>query len=85
MLYVETAPLIAVLSGFPYNPQCILAAIYGLALVTMELHSNVRFWIDLARLELGVAAFADADDRGRGLLYDPQTSVRHDRSLTHLA
>ncbi len=37
--------------------------------------------IMLARFELGIAAFAHTDNRGRGLFDDPQSSVCHEYSL----
>ena len=44
--------------GFAHDPQSILAAVYGLALVGFILGCNIGQRIMLARLELGIAAFA---------------------------
>ncbi len=73
-----------VFRGFTDDPQGILTAVHRLALVGIELCLNVGFEIRKAGLELGVAAFAYADGRWRGLLYDPQFALRHDCSLAHL-
>jgi hypothetical protein len=64
--------------SFAHDPQGILAAVYGLALMGIELGLNIGI------LELSVAPFAYADGR-RTLLHDPQFACRHDCSLAHLA
>ena len=64
--------------GLADDPQSILAAIYRLALVGVELCLKV------GSLELGIAPFADGDGR-RGWFHDPQFALRHDFSLAHSA
>ena len=71
--------------GFAHDPQSVLAAVYGLALVSIKLYLKVGVRIRKTRLELGIAVFADADGRSRSFFHDPQASLRHDASLAHLA
>jgi hypothetical protein len=71
--------------GLAHDPQRILATVYRLALVSVKLGENISVRGGKAGLELRVAPFAHTDSRGRRLFYDPQASVRHDRSLAHLA
>ena len=71
--------------GFAHDPQSVLAAVHGLALVGLILGRNIGSSIMLARFELGVTAFAYTDNRGRGLFDDPQSSVGHEASLAHRA
>jgi len=75
--------LLLVFRRLPHNSQSILAAVYGLALVSIKLCLNVGIWGRQVGLELRIAPFAYADGRGRGLLYDPQASARHGGSLPH--
>jgi hypothetical protein len=49
-----------------HDPQRVLAAVCLLALVGFILGCNIGYRIMLARFELGIAAFAHADNRGRG-------------------
>jgi len=82
---IRTLPdRLLIFRGLPHDPQSILAAVYEFALVGFVLGCNVGSRVMLARFELGVAAFAHADNRGRGFFDDPQSSVRHDVSLAHL-
>jgi hypothetical protein len=78
-----TLPLLA-FRGFPHDPQSVLAAVNGLALVGFKLCLNIGVWARKVGLELGVAPFAYADGR-RALLYDPQFALLHDCSLAHQA
>jgi hypothetical protein len=71
--------------GFAHDPQGVLAAVQRLTLVGFVLGRNIGYRIMLARFELGVAAFAHPNDRGRSLFNDPQASIRHGCSLTHSA
>ena len=64
------------LCGFTHDPQSILAAVYGLALMGLELRLNPSI------LELSIAPFAYADGR-RGVLYNSQLALLHDCSLAH--
>ena len=64
--------------SFAHDPQGVLAAVHGLALVGVELCLNIGI------LELRVAPFAYADGR-RGLFHDPQFALCHDCSLAHPA
>jgi hypothetical protein len=59
---------------FAYDPQSILATVYGLALVGVKLSLNV------IAFESGVTSFADAKSRGT-LFHDPQLALWHDSSL----
>ncbi len=60
--------------SFAHDPQCVLTAVYRLALVGVELGLNIL------ALKLGTTPFADTEGR-RGLLYDPQFALLHDCSL----
>ncbi len=60
---------------FPYYAQRVLAAVYGLALVGIELDLNVGI------LELSVAPFADSKPR----FHNSQFALRHDFSLAQQA
>ena len=71
--------------GFAHDPQRVLAAVYGLALVSIKLYLKGGVRIRKTRLELGIATFAYTDGRGRSFFHDPQASIRHDASLAHLA
>jgi hypothetical protein len=62
-----------VFGSFTHDPQSVLAAVYGLAFVGIELALNI------IALELSVASFADA----KSLFHDPQFALRHDCSLAH--
>jgi hypothetical protein len=62
--------------SFAHDAKGVLAAIYWLALVRVELSLNVF------ALELSVASFTHADG-WRGWLDDSEVSLRHDRSLAH--
>jgi hypothetical protein len=71
--------------GLAHYTQRILAAVRWLALVSIERRVNFLLCVilgGLARLELGVATFANADGR-KGRLYDPQFALLHDCSLAH--
>jgi hypothetical protein len=73
--------------GFTHNPQGVLAAFYGLALVGIELRSHFGLRIifrGLKRLKLKIAMFTDADGNW-STFYDPQVALLHDCSLVHLA
>lgn len=59
--------------GFAHDPQSVLAAVYRLALVGIELRLNVGI------IELSIASFADAKAR----FDDPQFALRHVQSLAH--
>jgi hypothetical protein len=59
--------------GFAHDPQSVLAAVYRLALVGIELRLNVGI------LELSIAPFADA----KALFHNSQFALRHDFSLAH--
>jgi hypothetical protein len=61
---------------FAHDPQSVLAAIYRLALVGIELCLNIGVF------KLSIAALTYADSR-RGLLYDPQLALGHVQSLAH--
>ncbi len=63
------------------NSQRVLAAVQRLALVSFVLGRNIGYRIMLARFELGIAAFAHADNRRWGFFGDPQPSVCHGNSL----
>lgn len=65
-------PLLA-FGGFAHDPQSILTAVYGLALMGVELCLNIGV------LELSIAPFAHA----KALFYDPQFALCHDPSLAH--
>ena len=73
-----------VFGRFAHDPQGVLATVYRLALVGIKLLSNIKLCIGQAGLELSIAAFTDADG-GRAFLNDPQSALRHDCSLMHLA
>lgn len=66
------------------DSQSVLATVYKLAPVGVELCLNIDIWERFAGPELSIATFADADS-WRGLLYDPQFATLHDCSLTHSA
>jgi hypothetical protein len=68
---------------FADDPQRVLTAVYEFTLVGFVLGCNVGYRIMLTRFELGIAAFADTDNRGWGFFDDPQSSVCHDASLAH--
>jgi uncharacterized repeat protein (TIGR03803 family) len=51
--------------------------------VIVELSRNIKLPIRETRFELDITAFAHANGWRRGVLHDPQASVRHDRSLPH--
>ena len=68
---------------FPHDPQSILAAVYGFALVSIKLRLNVGIRRWKAGLELRIAPFAYADGWRRAFLHDPQAFARHYRSLPH--
>jgi hypothetical protein len=70
---------------FAHDPQRVLAAVHRLALVGFKLGGNIGSRIMLARFELSIAAFAHSDNRRRGFFNDPQTPVRHEASLAHMA
>ncbi|MGA3088637.1 MAG: hypothetical protein ABSD75_08500 [Terriglobales bacterium] len=63
---------------FTHDPQSVLATVYGLALVGVELGLNVL------ALELGIAPLTDAKGR-RVRLYESQFALCHDPSLAHVA
>ena len=67
-----------VFRSFADDPQGVLAAVYGLALMGVKLCLNIGI------LELSVAPFAYADG-WRALLYDSQFALLHECSLAHLA
>jgi hypothetical protein len=69
---------------FAHDPQRILAAVYGFALVGIKLYLKVGVGIRKTRLELGIATFTYTDGRGRASFYDPQASLLHDASLAHV-
>ena len=76
-----------VLGRFAHDPQCVLAAVYRLALVALKECANFPFcliFLRQMRLKLLIAPFAYADGR-RVLLYDPQFALLHNCSLAHLA
>jgi hypothetical protein len=74
---IEDQRVLFAFGRFAHDPQSILAAVYGLALVGIELglHIGTR--------ELGIATFAHTDGREVSL-YDSQIALRHDCSLAHL-
>jgi len=75
-------------SGFAHDPQRILAAVYRLARVSVELALNGGLCISPIRVadELLVASFADSEGRNiSDPLYDPQLALWHEFSLAHLA
>lgn len=63
--------MLLVFCGFTHDSQSVLAAIYGLALMGVELCLNIGI------AEFGAATFADP----KPLFYDPQFALRHDCSL----
>ena len=67
-----------VFRGFAHDSQRVLAAIYRLAFVRVELRLHVR------PFELSIAPFAYADG-WRSSLHDPQVALCHNPSLAHLA
>ena len=67
-----------VFGRFAHDPEGILAAVYRLAFVGVELCLKV------GTLKLSVAPFADGDGR-RGWFYDSQFALLHGFSLAHLA
>ena len=69
--------------GFADDQQGVLTAVYGLALVRIELCLNFGFGIQNAGLKLSIAAFADTYGGERGFLHDPQFALLHDSSLAH--
>jgi hypothetical protein len=72
--------------GLAHGPQGVLAAVYGLALVSIKLCLNIISGPKReAGLEPGITQFANSDCWGRRFLYDPQASTSHDRSLPHSA
>jgi hypothetical protein len=67
----------------PHDPHGFLTAIYGLALVGIELSLNLLLCcivVFLAGQEDPVAVFADGSNRERRS-YDPQLTFRHVQSL----
>ena len=71
--------------GLAHDPQSVLAAVQRLALVGCERLCNFYqrgISGDIARLELGVTAFADAKDKWLAF-YDPQFALGHVQSLAH--
>jgi len=74
--------------GFPNDPQSVLAAVQGLALMTREKRINLpfcRFFFEFGRLKLCVAAFAHGMNETRSPSYHAQFALRHDCSLAHMA
>lgn len=76
-----------VFRGLAHDPQGVLTAVYGLALVGIERGSNfpLRFiqrW--LAGFELRIASFADTEGR-EAALYQSESTVCHVQSLAHPA
>jgi len=77
---------------FPHDPQRVLAAVYGLALVGVKMVANtsqgrvrVRQRLD-CHSELSVAALADSKHRNPpGTFYDSKIALGHVQSLAHLA
>ena len=72
---------------FAHDPQGVLTAVYGLALMGIELCSHFGFRIIfcwLMRLKLKIAVFTDADGNW-STFYDPKVALLHDCSLAHLA
>jgi hypothetical protein len=72
--------------GFAHDPQRVLTVVHQFALVGSEHLRDFRISViprELSGLELSVASFAHADDRGRRLSYDPQFALRHVQSLAH--
>ena len=65
-----------IFGGLAHDAKGVLAAIYRLALVCVELR------LDVLALELSTASFTHADGWW-GLLDDSEVSLRHDRSLAH--
>ena len=59
--------------SFSNNPHGVLAAVYRLAPMGVELCLNI------GALKLSVAPFTDA----KPLFHDPQFALRHDCSLAH--
>ena len=73
------------LGSFAHDPQCVLTAVYRLALVSIKLCGDIGLGIRGARLELCVTALTDANNRRRGDFHDPQFALLHEGSLAHLA
>jgi hypothetical protein len=72
--------------GFTRDSQRVLAAVYELALVGIELRSHFGLRIifrGLKRLKLKIAMFTDPDGNWSAF-YDAQVALLHDCSLTHL-
>lgn len=65
-----------------HDAEGVLAAVDRLALVGVELLSDIKFHVGQTGLELSITAFADANRRG-ALLHDPQLTLLHDYSLAH--
>jgi hypothetical protein len=68
-----------VLGRFAHDAESVLAGIYRLALVTVELLLKI---VPAVGLELGIAAFANANGRRREFPNHSQASVRHARKST---
>ena len=66
--------------GFPHDPQRVLTAVHQLALVSIELRPNIGAWRGKAGLELGIAGFADSNNR-RDSFYKSQLPFRHESSF----
>ena len=76
-----------VLGCFAHDPQRILTAVYGVALVGIKRSADFVLRLILggfAGFELSIAAFADADGRGVSL-YESEFALLHDCSLAHRA
>jgi hypothetical protein len=74
--------------GFLHDPQCVLATVYRLTFVGIELPLNVRLGISTVRVsgKLCVATLTDSERRNiPNSLYDPKVATGHDSSLAHLA
>jgi hypothetical protein len=72
--------------GFAHDPQRVLNAVHQFAPVGSEHLRDFRIRViprKLSGLELSVASFTHADDRGRRLSYDPKFALRHVQSLAH--
>ncbi len=87
----QGSPCVLALRRLAHDPQGILTAVYGLAIVSIKLIANTRqccIWVGQSLSQyskLSVTAFADAERWGLSrIFYDPQFALRHDCSLTHL-
>ena len=77
-----------VFRGFLHDPQGILTAVYGLALVGVELLLDSRLSIPPVRVssKLPVATFTDSEHWYiPNLFHDPKIALLHGCSLAHLA